>query len=461
MTGSLTIALVDGVRVVVPDSLDLITPFVLLEQQDWFEDEIRFLRKLLQPGQRVLDIGANYGVYTLSMARAVGPAGRVWAFEPASATARYLAEGIAVNGFTQVTLEQCALSSAVGEAKLALNADSELNALVRGAGGAPGATETVPLTTLDECLLRESWADIAFMKLDAEGEEANILRGGQRFFADLSPLVQYEIKADTTFHLELVGQFEALGYQSYRLVPGLQVLVPFDAKVKPDDFLLNLFACKPDRAARLAAGGFLVPGTPPRPATGTQDQWRQNLVSFPYAGALAPLWSETIARGYSTRVEEALAFHAVSRDATRTPAERVGALQASLDILTLLCTRDRSYMRLASLARVAQEHGSRMAAVRALGQLADTLTQQNQADAREPFLPPCARFDTIPPGESIGTWLLAAVLEEFERLSAFSSYYAGPAALQRLEMIRDFGFGSAEMGRRLDLIQQRLARTRQ
>ncbi|MBI5658651.1 MAG: FkbM family methyltransferase [Nitrosomonadales bacterium] len=114
------LTLVDGVRVVVPDSLNLITPYVLREQEDWFEDEIKFLRHLLRPGQRAIDIGANYGVYTLSMARTVGPAGHVWAFEPASSTASLLAEGIAANRFTHVTLERSALSSSSGTAQLSL-----------------------------------------------------------------------------------------------------------------------------------------------------------------------------------------------------------------------------------------------------------------------------------------------------------------------------------------------------
>jgi predicted methyltransferase len=111
MTSTTTLTMIDGVRVVVPDSLNLITPYVLREQLDWFEDEIKFLRRLLQPGQQVIEIGANYGVYTLSMAKSVGPAGRVWAFEPASGTAALLAEGIASNDFRQVTLEQSALSN--------------------------------------------------------------------------------------------------------------------------------------------------------------------------------------------------------------------------------------------------------------------------------------------------------------------------------------------------------------
>ena len=125
MKPTITLTLADGVRIVVPDSLDVITSYVLREQQDWFEDEIKFVRKLLKQGQRVIDIGANYGVYTLSMARLVGPAGRVWAFEPASTTADLLAASIAANDFGQVVVEQSALSCRVGTAQLSLN-DSAL-----------------------------------------------------------------------------------------------------------------------------------------------------------------------------------------------------------------------------------------------------------------------------------------------------------------------------------------------
>jgi FkbM family methyltransferase len=456
MTGSLTVSIADDVRVVVPDSLDLITPFVLLEQQDWFEDEIRFLRQALRPGQQVLDIGANYGVYTLSMAKTVGPAGRVVAFEPASETARLLAAGIAANGFAHVRLERAALSSEIGQAQLSLNQDSELNALVRGAAAQAGASETVPVTTLDEALMRNGWQTIDFVKIDAEGEEANILRGGVRFFRDLSPLVQYEIRADAAVHLGLVDQFAARGYASYRLVPGLGVLVPFDPQAAPDGYLLNLFACKPDRAERLEAEGLLLraaAGSAPEPAAA--DGWLRSLAPLPYAGPLVSLWSQTVAAGVSAEVERALALHAMSRDAARPVAERFAALQGSLDVLRTVCGQDTSFMRLASLARVAQEAGERALAVSALGQLANTMNENKQADAREPFLAPSPRFEQIAPGASFGSWIMAAVLEEFERLSLFSAFYAETASLQRLEIIERLGLGSEEMRRRLQLVRRR------
>ncbi len=60
---SLDLAGVATIRL--PDSLNVMTRYVIEERGDWFEDEIRFVRKLLLPGQLVLDVGANYGVYTL------------------------------------------------------------------------------------------------------------------------------------------------------------------------------------------------------------------------------------------------------------------------------------------------------------------------------------------------------------------------------------------------------------
>jgi predicted methyltransferase len=148
MHSTATLTMVDGVKAVVPDSLDLMTPYVLREQQDWFEDEIRFLRRLLQPGQNAVDIGANYGLYTLSIAKTVGPEGHVWAFEPASAVAGLLRESIAANGFEHITLEQNALSDTAGTACLSLRSQSELNALVHDEMSTQ-PTETVGVVTLD------------------------------------------------------------------------------------------------------------------------------------------------------------------------------------------------------------------------------------------------------------------------------------------------------------------------
>jgi hypothetical protein len=120
-----------------------------------------------------------------------------------------------------------------------------------------------------------------------------------------------------------------------------------------------------------------------------------------------------------------------------------------------LCESQSSYLRLASLARVARAFGARSLAVSALQHLANAIFEHGQIDPGEPFLVPGERFDAIPPGDGIGNWVLAAVLEETERLGSFSSFYTGVSAQQRLEMIRALGFGSSEMARRLRLLQNR------
>jgi FkbM family methyltransferase len=465
MLDTVVLTLVDGVRIVVPDSLDLITPYVLREQQDFFEDELPFVRQVLQPGQNVVDIGANYGVYTLPMAQKVGASGHVWAFEPSSSTAQFLAQGVAANGFRHVTLEQKAVSSAPGSAQLTLHVHSELRSIVHGAAP-PGGSEKVSVVTLDDCMDRFRWQDIDLIKIDAEGEEANILKGGRRFFANLAPLVQYELRTSAdNMNFELIRDFAAIGYDSYRLLPGLNLLVPFDAETPPDSYLLNLFCCNAVCADRLSgrglllrssdlAGGSKVLGTGTSTSLGARYHWRQALAHLAYAVPLASVWEMAEQAGDGADAQQALSFYARSRDAALTVAERFRALEASFLQFRALCEREPSHLRLASLARVAHDYGQRAVVVKALTQLVESVRMTGTVDPNEPFLAPLERFDSIAPGEALGCWILAAVLEQLEQRERLSSFYAGGSALDRLEAIHALGFGSPEMERRLELVRK-------
>jgi FkbM family methyltransferase len=470
MRATTTLKMADGVQVVVPDSLNLITSYVLQEQQDWFEEEIKFVRRLLSSGDHVMDIGANYGVYTLSMAQVVGATGRVWAFEPASETAKLLAEGIASNGFPQVVLERCAVSCASGVARLSLSENSELNTLVHG-HPETGRYEEVPVVTLDVFMERYGLKRLDFIKIDAEGEEPNILRGGQRLFSELSPLVQYEVKAGSELHMDLAEAFEELGFFSYRLVPGMKMLVPFTVGSSPDPYLLNLFSCKPDCAERLADRGLLLmahePVSLPKAQAGQEylidaamrspyHDWRDTIARRPYGIQLTSLWLDTVSLGDSAEVMRALSLYSFGCDEELTAKDRFAALYSSLELLKSLCQGHAAYLRLSSLARVASEFGERQLAVNALRQLAMEISQHQRVDPSEPFLVPGARFELVTPRDgNIGNWLFAAVLEELERLETYSSFYSGNSSLQRLELINKLGYGNDEMTRRLLLVRQR------
>jgi hypothetical protein len=81
-------------------------------------------------------------------------------------------------------------------------------------------------------------------------------------------------------------------------------------------------------------------------------------------------------------------------------------------------------------------------------------------DPNEPFLAPLERFDSIAPGEALGSWILGAALEQLEQREWFSSFYAGPSSRDRLEAIHALGFGSPAMERRLELVRLRIDRAR-
>jgi protein O-GlcNAc transferase len=463
--GTTTAEIAGGVRIVVPNSFNLLTPYVLYEQQDWFEEELGFVRRILQPGQNAIDIGASYGVYALSIASAVGPTGGVWAFEPSSTTASFLAQGVAANSFSHVVLEKSAVSSKCGQAQLTLNDNSELNALSQERSPT-GSFETVNVVSLDECLRRYDWQDIALVKIDAEGGETHILEGGRDFLARLSPLILYEVKAGTDLHLELVGKFADCGYRSFRLVAELDLLIPFDADSVPDSYLLNLFCCKEDTAARLAARGLLVDSASlDSPEAGQRFElffrehagrygWRQKLVALPYGAELADVWETAQSSDDAVAVNEALARFAISQDTSLDPLTRFSALDSSFRSLQSLCDERPQFLRLASLARVACAYGSRAVAASALDKLVETIASEKQVNTGEPFLVP-ERFESIAPREDVGKWAQAAILEELERLSSYSSFFTGNSARPRLEAIASLGFASAEMGRRLQLLQMR------
>lgn len=447
--------------VVVPDSLDLITPYVLQEQGDWFEDEIKFVRELMQPNERAMDIGANYGLYTLSMANRVGPEGHVWAFEPASSTVSFLRRSIELNKFRNTTVVPCALSDRSGEAKLSLNPNSELNSLCHESDKTH-ATENVVLTTLDRYVKENGCERLEFVKLDAEGEESNIIEGGSVFFAEESPLIMYELKHGDRINLELIHQFDEMGYRSYRLIPGLNILAPYDPTEPPDTFQLNLFCCKKDRARLLEKRGILADSLAGASVPSEFDNqfWKRFLEGKPFARNLLEHWARQVAIQPGSGWEEykrAIELFSFAHDPNHDPNSRYMSLQLSCEQLAMVCKESPTLGRLCTYARVSGELGYRAKALKIIRQAISLCIKQQSMHLNEPFLPVSKRFDSIDPENRIGAWLIASLLEQLESLQSFSSFYfyTKDSNLQNLDVLVSTGFASPEMGKRLQLIQMR------
>ena len=189
---------------------------------------------------------------------------------------------------------------------------------------------------------------------------------------------------------------------------------------------------------------------------GAGYHWRHALAHLAYAAPLASIWEMAEEAGEGADVHRALSFYARSRDAALSMAERFRALEVSFSQFRALCEREPSHLRLASLARVAHDFGERAVAVNALNRLTESIRLTGVVDPNEPFLAPLERFDSIAPGEALGNWILGAALEQLEQRGWYSSFYAGPSALDRLEAIHALGFGSPAMERRLELVRLRI-----
>ena len=447
-----THTLVDGVQVVTPDGYHLLTPFVLAEQRDWFEDEIRFLRRWAEPGGVVLDVGANYGTFALSLAQAVGEGGRVIAVEPTPGTAACLRQSIATNGLSHLELLEVALSDQEGLLHLKLEADSELNSLTDGPDNEGNSVE-VQSMTLDSMMEERGWPALDFIKLDAEGAEVKILEGGAETLKRCSPLVLFEIKHGATLNLELADAFTDRGFDLFILVPGLHVLEPYDPERPLDAFQLNLFACRTDMAETLEQRGLLVrerAELEPLQGSTRLSSW---LGRLGYSSDLAPRWRGAGGRPGAAEYLAALEhYSAAHQDSDLSGAERLAHLDKAITLTRQAVDRSSSAARAHSLARMLRERGARLASVEVLVAMIQEVSA-GTVELDEPFFVADPEFDAISPGPELGLWCLAAAVTARIRSATFSSYFARDTTRPALESLQRMGFLSPSFQRRLELLR--------
>ncbi len=445
-----------GSRICVPPDLNQAATYVLLEQEDWFEDEIRFLRKWLKPGMQAVDVGANYGIYTAAMAQSVRPGGRVWSFEPTPSAADLLKRTLALNGFAHVELSSAAVSDHVGTVEFAIGPDSELNKIARP--GAPaGEVLRIPAVTLGQIASTQDWGGVDFIKIDVEEHEPQVIAGGAGFFSQHSPLVMLEVLSDGRFETRALDQLKEMEYEFYRLIPGLNVLAPLD-RGELDSFHLNIFACKRPRAKKLAAEGYLSPIDTAATSKPDSNAWGSFLESARYASEFARHWPEKAGffSGTGTRIYyDGLASFAQSRDAKQSASERLAWLRRAFDRICRAIEQHDTLPRTISFARLAWELGLREAATHGLRQAANRIREEAGRAQREPFLAPSLRYEAIAADAAPHDWLECSVLEQLEKVRAFSSLYGGAQTRSVLEPVFGRPFCSPESERRRQLLRMR------
>lgn len=163
------------------------------------------MKQFLQPGGIFIDGGANIGELTLFAAKRVGPAGKVFSFEPVAGIRKKLVHHIDQNKFGAiVSVREQGLSDQVGThiiygATSSYNDGSQHNGLgtLFPTGTRGSELGTIELTTIDQTAKDANLTRLDGIKLDIEGAELPALRGATEALQRFKPWLIVEIGQET------------------------------------------------------------------------------------------------------------------------------------------------------------------------------------------------------------------------------------------------------------------------
>jgi FkbM family methyltransferase len=155
-----------------------ITPHLAMDGY-WESWITLMIARTVRPGSHCLDIGANHGYYTLVMADAAGPNGRVVPVEPTPRLAEMLRQTLDINGFPHVEVLAKAASDTDGKTlQLVIPARRSLNARLSEEAGP--TDEVVPVESVTVDGITRDWPRVDVIKIDVEGAEESVWAGMQR-----------------------------------------------------------------------------------------------------------------------------------------------------------------------------------------------------------------------------------------------------------------------------------------
>lgn len=432
-----------GYTIFVPEYVDNSSTYVLLEKEEWFERELPFLVRWLRPGMRVIDVGANLGVYTLAAARAVGAEGHVYSVEPGAQPRRYLQASCEASGLGNVSIIPQAMSDFDGHGYLQGD-DSELASLAERVD-ADAEVETVAVARLDTLVDSIGWDGVEFLKIDVEGGEHKVVTGGQDFLRKSSPLIMFEFRSDGGTDSRARRELGSLGYRIYRILGNGEYLVPAPECDELPVHDLNLFAAQDERIRQLEAGGFLADSGQEIDASDMADYVDLDAwLASPFARSL-DISRADLSGGLPDKV---LLNFLVSRNRNAPARIRYGALRFAWSVSTALVSSAPSPCHLLTHSRLAWELGyvaETLAANRILKEYAETDAVSGV------FIPPLPRFDDIAIDAGCEVeWFSAALDEQLIKSHAHSTAFA-PELEPALSHLCGNRYATPEMARSLIL----------
>lgn len=181
----------------------------LYEYGEWGQLELEKILSLIQPGDHVLDIGANIGSYTLGFSRKLCSGGRVLAIEAQPFLCGLLKKTVEQNNLANVEVIQKAVSQVSGELFFdRVDYSEHINVgAIKLSSTARGNGQRVEAVTIDQLKLER--CDL--IKCDVEGMSCEVMLGARDTIATFKPIIVSEVN-DVKEGVELFTTLRSFGY---------------------------------------------------------------------------------------------------------------------------------------------------------------------------------------------------------------------------------------------------------
>ena len=191
----------------------------LLYRHAYDQKTLLYLMRIVHPGDSCIDVGANIGAITLSLAHRVGSGGRVVAYEPGPLLFQRLVRNVALSDFRSIECKDAGLSDAPG--RMYWRLETGINH-----GNAVLTTEptdtVVPVITLDSSVEEIALTRVDFIKIDVEGMELGVILGGLGTIRKFKPTLLIETQVGTGVGSDddiqaVIGRLAAEGYDFWEI----------------------------------------------------------------------------------------------------------------------------------------------------------------------------------------------------------------------------------------------------
>ncbi len=217
--GPVVIETVFGFKIKLDPVFDKNIENVIYERGVYEQGTVSVLLDFLSPENTFLDVGANIGFLSLIAAKQIGEKGSVYAFEPFPNTYDILKENKSLNSYDQIKTFAFALGNQTETKSIYPEKENRGGASIVNHISDGGID--IDIKRIDDLTLTTK---VDVIKIDVEGFELEVLKGGQKIIINDRPklIVEHSMdRTNTAEKFELYHWINDLGiYKIYKLKNG-------------------------------------------------------------------------------------------------------------------------------------------------------------------------------------------------------------------------------------------------